>query len=84
MPAIVLAALGALVTIPVVSSSTFYAASPERFATVVVHSGDNLWSLAEAKTPSDGSVQETVDKIVAANHLSGAAIVPGQKLRIPR
>ena len=44
MPAIALAALGALVAFPALSSSRLYAAGPERFATVAVHRGDTLWS----------------------------------------
>jgi len=84
MPAVALAALGAIVTIPALSSSRLYAAAPERFATVTVQRGDSLWSLAERRTAPGASVQDALDAIVAANHLENATIVPGQQLKIPR
>jgi len=84
MPAVVLAALGALVAVPAMSTSNLYAASPEHFAVVTVQSGDTLWQIASAHTGRDGSVEDTVDSILSANHLSNAAIQPGQRLRIPR
>lgn len=84
MPAVALAALGAIVAIPALSSSRLYAAAPERFATVTVRAGDTLWSLAERRTPNGGDVEQTVDTIVAVNHLDGVAIVPGERIKIPR
>ena len=66
MPAVALAALGAIVAMPLLSSPRLHAASPEHFTTV------------------DGNVQETVDRIMAANHLESAAVYPGERLRIPR
>lgn len=84
MPAVALAALGAVITIPALSSSRLYAAAPQRFATVTVQRGDTLWTLAERRTASTGDVQATVDSIIAVNHLDGATIVPGEQLKIPR
>jgi len=84
MPAVALAALGAIVAIPALSSPRLYAAGPERFTTVTVRAGDTLWSLAERRTPTGGDVEQAIDMIVAANHLDGAAIVPGEHLNIPR
>ena len=84
MPAVALAVLGAIVTIPALSTSRFYAAAPERFATVTVQPGDSLWAIAERRTPSGGNVQDTIDTILAANHLEGATILPGQHIKIPR
>lgn len=51
-------------------------------ATVVVHAGDSLWSIAAAGD-SGGDVRARVDEIIAVNHLSSAAIQPGQTLTIP-
>ena len=84
MPAIALAALGALVAFPALSSSRLYAAGPEHFSSVAVHRGDTLWSLAENRTPAGGNIQDTVDTIIAVNHLNGATVLPGQLLKIPR
>lgn len=83
MPAVALAGLSALVTVPVLSSSHLYAAAPEHFTTVTVRSGDSLWSLAAAHTSQGANVQETLDRIAGVNHLEGATIVPGQRLDIP-
>jgi hypothetical protein len=69
MPAVALAALGALVAIPTLSTSRLYAATPEHYSAVTVRSG--------------GDIQETVDTIAAVNHLSDATIAPGERLRIP-
>jgi len=82
-PALAMAALGALIAIPALSSSRLYAASPERFTTLTVQRGDSLWAVAEKYTPDGGNVQETIDEISAANHLSGATVITGQKLKIP-
>jgi nucleoid-associated protein YgaU len=84
MPAVAMAALAALVAIPALSSSRLYAASPGHLQTVTVQRGDSLWAIAEHLTADGASVQDTVDTIVAVNHLNGAGLVPGQHLRIPR
>lgn len=83
MPAVALAGLSALVTVPVLSSSHLYAAAPEHLTRVTVRSGDSLWSLASAHTSTGASVQDTIDKIAGVNHLESATIVPGQRLEIP-
>jgi LysM repeat protein len=84
MPAVALAALSALITIPALSQARLYAAAPEHFARITVAAGDDLWSLADSYTPSGQSVQETVDRIIAVNGLSDSSVVPGEHLKIPR
>jgi LysM repeat protein len=83
MPAVAMAALSALTAIPTLSQSRLYAAAPEHFTTVAVTAGESLWTIASRYTPADASVQETVDRIMAANHLADAVLQPGQRLRIP-
>lgn len=82
MPAIALAALGLMVALPALSSTALHAAGATRYATVTVHTGDTLWSIAAAHTGS-ANVQDTIDRISEANHLSTASLQPGQRLRIP-
>jgi nucleoid-associated protein YgaU len=82
MPAIALAALSLIVALPTLSSMRLYAAGAERYAKVTVHPGDTLWSIAAAHD-AGGDIQQTIDTIDAVNHLHGAALQPGQKLRIP-
>jgi predicted Zn-dependent protease len=84
MPAVALAALSALVAIPALSQSQLYAAGPQRFAHVTVLSGDTLWSIASRYTADGGSVEDTIDRISAANGLSDSAVVPGEQLKVPR
>ncbi|MBD5634884.1 MAG: LysM peptidoglycan-binding domain-containing protein [Candidatus Eremiobacteraeota bacterium] len=84
MPAVALATLGALVAIPALSQSRLYAAAPVHFTQVTVRHGEDLWSIADRYTPASGSVQETVDDIEEANHLASAAVIPGQRLQVPR
>jgi nucleoid-associated protein YgaU len=83
-PALAMAALGALIAIPALSSSRLYAATPERFTTVTVQRGESLWSVAERYTADGANVQDTIDQISAANHLTRPTIEAGQKLSIPR
>jgi LysM repeat protein len=83
MPAIALAALGLMVALPTLSSVRLYAATAQRYATVTVHPGDTLWSIASAHSGPTADVQEIVDRISDANHLRSGAIQPGQRLRIP-
>jgi LysM repeat protein len=84
MPAVALAALGALVALPALSQTRLYAAAPERFANVTVAPGQNLWAIADRYTSEDGNVQDTVDQIMAANGLSSSTVVAGEHLKIPR
>lgn len=49
---------------------------------VVVAPGDTLWSIAAAVAP-DADRRTAVDAIIAANHLDGAHIEPGQQLVVP-
>jgi nucleoid-associated protein YgaU len=84
MPLIALAGLSLAVTLPALSATQLHAAKPVTYATVTVKSGDNLWNLAEARTPTGGDVEATVDEIVAVNHLPTSALQPGQQLRIPQ
>lgn len=83
MPLIALSTLSLMVTLPALSAMRLYAASPTQFSSVTVRPGDNLWAIASNYTPDGGNVQETIDRIVATNHLSGGAIVPGEHLQIP-
>ncbi len=84
MPLIAIAGLSLVVTLPALSATQLHAAKPVTYTTVTVKSGDNLWAIAANRTASDGDVQATIDEIVAVNHLDGAALNPGQKLRIPQ
>jgi predicted Zn-dependent protease len=83
MPAVALAALGALTAIPTLSSSGLYAATPSHYMSISVRPGDSLWKLAAAHTSDRQNVEDTIDAILAVNHLSSATIVPGQHLKIP-
>jgi LysM repeat protein len=83
MPLVALGALSLAVTLPALSS-TVHAAPPVAYTTVTVHRGDTLWSLAERKTAATGDVQATVDQIIATNHLAGAGLTAGQRLRVPQ
>ena len=84
MPAIALAALSATIAIPALSQSRLYAAAPEHFADVTVVRGENLWTIADRYTPNGGNVQETIDDIMAVNHLRVSVVQPGEHLKIPR
>jgi len=83
MPAIVLAGLSLLVTVPALSSMHLYAAGVDRYQNVAVKPGDTLWAIASSHTASDANVQEAIDQITQVNHLHNAALVPGQRLRVP-
>jgi len=52
------------------------------FTTVVVSSGDSLWSIAEEVAPS-ADPRDVVDAIVRLNALQGVTISAGQRLAIP-
>jgi len=83
MPAIMLAGLSLMVTVPALSSMHLYAAGAQRYATVVVQPGDTLWAIASSHTSRSSNVQDTIDRISEINHLGSAPIMPGQRLRIP-
>jgi LysM repeat protein len=83
MPLIAIAGLSLVVTLPALSATQLHAAKPVTYATVTVKSGDSLWTIAAQRTDENGDVQAMVDEIIAVNHLSGAAVNPGQRLQIP-
>jgi len=83
MPLIALGSLSLAVSIPTLANGHLYAASPQRYQTVVVKPGDNLWTLTASHTPEGGDVQSTIDRVVSENHLAGTALQPGQRIRIP-
>ncbi len=84
MPMIALGSLSLAFTVPVLSAATVHAASPVRYATVIVRPGDNVWSLAEQRVARGADVQSVVDDIVATNHISESGLTPGQRIRIPQ
>jgi nucleoid-associated protein YgaU len=69
--------LGALLTGPAEDGLQLVGES-----SVVVESGDTLWSIAGSVAGSD-DVRPVVDAIQELNGLSGTDLVPGQVLRIP-
>ena len=73
-----------MVALPTLSSVRLYAASAQRYATVVVRPGDTLWAIAASHTSSGSDVQEMIDRITDANHLQSESLQPGQHLRIPQ
>ena len=83
MPLIALGTLSLAVSIPTLATGHLYAASPQRYETVVVKPGDSLWALAAARTTSNDDVQNTIDRVMADNHLDTATLQPGQHIRIP-
>ena len=83
MPLIALSTLSLMVTLPALSAMRLYAAGPTQFSSVTVRPGDSLWAIASSYTPDGGNVQDTIDRIVATNHLASGAIIPGERLQIP-
>jgi Tfp pilus assembly protein FimV len=51
-------------------------------SSVVVRSGDTLWSIAADAAPEE-DVRAVVDAIIAVNDLPGVGLVPGQVLQLP-
>jgi nucleoid-associated protein YgaU len=52
-------------------------------STVVVQSGDTLWSIASSVAGADDDVRAVVDAIQRVNGLSGSELQPGQVLQLP-
>ena len=48
----------------------------------VVAPQETLWSIARSAAPTRDT-RETVDRLIAANHLRGPIIRPGQRLVLP-
>lgn len=51
-------------------------------SSVVVQSGDTLWSIAADAAPEEDT-RAVVDAIMAVNGLDGVGLVPGQVLQLP-
>ncbi len=48
-----------------------------------VSSGDTLWEIAAARTPTGHDVRDVVAAIRSVNRIDGALIQPGQVLEVP-
>ncbi|GAA1986985.1 LysM peptidoglycan-binding domain-containing protein [Microbacterium pumilum] len=57
-------------------------APADTFSTVVVSSGESLWSIAEEVAPT-ADPRDVIDAIVRLNALDGVSISAGQRLAIP-
>jgi nucleoid-associated protein YgaU len=66
----------------VVVGGVAYAGSPSTNTRVVVHAGDTLWGIA-ASHYAGSSIEQSISAIESANHLSSAAIRPGETLTLP-
>jgi nucleoid-associated protein YgaU len=66
----------------VVVGGVAYAGSPNTNTRVVVHAGDTLWGIA-ASHYAGSNIEQSISVIESANHLSGAAIRPGETLTLP-
>ena len=83
MPIIIFAAFSLMAWLPLMSSIHVEAASPRRIAIITVEPGDTVWSIASQHVPAGVEMDEFVDRIVTANRLNNAQVMPGQKLRLP-
>ena len=75
---VLLIAVSALVIWGVVARASS-GAGPGRMYVVKPH--DTLWSIAARNY--GGDPRQAIWKLQQANHLSGATIVPGERLRLP-
>ena len=75
---VLLIAVSALVIWGVVARASS-GAGPERVYVVKPH--DTLWSIAVRNY--SGDPRQGIWKLEQANHLAGATIVPGERLRVP-
>jgi nucleoid-associated protein YgaU len=66
----------------VVVGGVAYAGSPNTNTRVVVSSGETLWGIAASHYPG-ANIEQSIAAIESANHLSGAAIRPGETLTLP-
>ena len=76
------AVAGAFVALAYLSApASSPAAALSSTSTVTVQAGDTLWSIAGRVAPSRDP-RAVVDDLMARNHLSSDAVVPGQQLRV--
>ncbi len=79
---IVLAVLGAATMLTGQAKATDGVSPQTEFAYVTVHSGDNLWVLAE-KYAGETDQRDWVAALVSLNALESNTLQPGQRLALP-
>ena len=82
----VLVAAGAFVAAATAAQATSGSAarsSASGAEKVIVRPGDTLWSIARSADPG-ADTRTIVQRILQANRISGASIMPGQSLLVPR
>lgn len=77
LAALLIAAL--LVIAPPIAQATD---GPVALHTVTVHDGDTMWAIAQHLAPRSDP-RDVVLELERVNHLADAAIMPGQRLRVP-
>ncbi len=70
----------ALLSVAALSAPNAGAGHRQQPATVTVHEGDTLWSIATRVAP-DRDPRAEVAQLQRRNHLAGVALTPGQVLR---
>ena len=85
IPSRVLIVISTVVVALVLLLASSVQATPELFETAdyKVHSGDNLWSIADDHTPEGQDVRNMIEAIKRLNDLESSVIHPGQVLEIP-
>jgi nucleoid-associated protein YgaU len=66
----------------VVLAQAAHGQEPSGYEQVSVRAGDTVWSIAAERYPGSDPRQK-VDEILRANGLSGPAVYPGERLRVP-
>jgi len=66
-----------------VSNSSYSRLQADPDLTVVVYSGDTLWSIAKQYAPKGTDVRNYIQKLTKVNGLKSSSIFEGQVLRLP-
>lgn len=74
--------LGVAFSAVLVTSSQAFTGTPVAYETHRVLPGETLWEIARGIDP-DADTREVVGQLMALNGLPTAALLPGQRLRLP-
>lgn len=63
--------------------TTAFAGAAEEYGTIVVESGDTLWSIAENCSTGKEDIRAVVNKIMKANNMTTTSICAGTTINVP-
>lgn len=73
-----------VLVLPSILYSMVNYSSTQKYTSIIVQPGDNLWKIAQRHASPDTDLRKIIHEIKKVNRLNTASLMPGQELKIPQ